>query len=263
MVWDIVGFDYDNLTLKLRNKKGDGSFKYPWSKPARENRKWSEEKAETINVPDGDLLQKLRVRAHAHAVSHLSKLARSALSGKSATTAAQMVNESLKFALKRYESKRLTAAEFVPMLRSVALVVEIPEGFWNRLKQTVNDAQLERLRQTMEAVGVLRLNASPSALAEVADYLGREAWFANNFTLIQSAAEQLQLIHKGDAFGPLSTRASRMLQHMEIEKDRESLKPWQRAAPSRQKTIRVGPSGSKASQDKPAESSAAEGSEEA
>ncbi|MHD0644644.1 hypothetical protein ACYPKM_03260 [Pseudomonas aeruginosa] len=249
MHWDILEYSDVELQLTLRDKRGTAVFGYPWSKPVRKSLATEVEKPEAINIDEKELFDQLAVRVRAKAYHRLSKLSRSGLSGKLPTSMDQMIFEALKFALGRFESRLIQAADFVSMVRCAAVVSTIPDSFWKRVASKLNEGPTEKLKQSMNALKVFHPKPGVQHLEQMLDYLSRNAWFANEFEMIEAVGKHLALFFPDSPlkaeFSQVGSRAYGMLKHIEIEKDRETLKPWQRPVPTGKRQIRIGPKASK------------------
>lgn len=243
--WDLVSYSDHDLSLILRRKEAYAVFGYPWKSPASMPALPVDPRAEMINVPEDRLFDELAIRARFGALLQLCKLARSSLNGSIPTSMHQIHVESLKFALKRYESKMITSADFLGMLRSAALIKPIPDSFWSRIETIVSPAHTQKLKQSMDALSVFHPKDDSQWLDDIKPYMAKVLWFANSFESIKIVAKQLAILYQDhrDDFNEHGDKASSMLIRAEIEADQASQKPWQRSAsPKLKRSVRTGPS---------------------
>jgi hypothetical protein len=244
-MWDLVAFNDHDLSLMLRRQGQAYTFSYPWKIPVlRPDIALSEVRPEAINLPENRIFDELALRARFGACLQIFRLARSGLNGSIPTSMTQIHHESLKFALRRYEKKLIASDDFLGMLRSAALVLPIPDGFWRRLADFLNTAHIEKLRQSMDALKIFHPVSEDRWLDEIKPYMARVLWFANEFDSIKVVAKQLAILHPAhrDDFNEQGDKAASMLMRAEIEADQANQKPWQRTtAPKLQRSVRTGP----------------------
>ncbi|MBI6882894.1 hypothetical protein [Pseudomonas putida] len=243
-MWDLLRFNDESLVLTLRKGGELFSYGYPWKDPIRVAGRAEGERAEAINIPDNRLFDELALRARFGACLQIFRLARSGLNGAIPTTMNQIHTEALKFALRRYEKRLIGVDDFLGMLRSAAIVMPIPSGFWGRLGKFLGDKHIEKLRQSMDALSIFHPKDENKWLEDVKPYMARILWFANDFDSIKVVSKQLAILHPAHRadFNDQGDKASSMIMRAEIEADQASLKPWQRSsAPKLQRSVRTGP----------------------
>lgn len=245
-MWDLISFREQDLSLVLKGKEGSFIFAYPWKQPVRRpDLVLGDVSAEVINLREDRLFDELALRARFAGCLQIFKLARSGLNGSIPTSMTQIHNEALKFALRRYEKKMITSDDFVGMLRSAAIVRQIPDGCWERVATFLTKERLQKLIAAMNALSIFHPRDEERWLDEVKPYMGRVLWFANYFDNIKVVAKQLAILHPDhrDDFNDLGDKAASMLLRAEIEAEQATQKPWQRSnAPKLKRTVRTGPS---------------------
>jgi hypothetical protein len=242
----LISFKEHDLSLVLKGKEGSFIFAYPWKQPVRRpDLELGDASSEVINLKEDRLFDELALRARFAGCLQIFKLARSGLNGSIPTSMNQIHNEALKFALRRYEKKLITSDDFVGMLRSAAIVRQIPDGFWQRLSTFLTKERLNKLRAAMDALSIFHPRDDQRWLDEVKPYMGKVLWFANQFDHIKVVAKQLAILypeHRED-FNDLGDKAGSILLRAEIEAEQATQKPWQRSnAPKLKRTVRTGPS---------------------
>jgi hypothetical protein len=245
-MWDLISFREQDLSLILRGKDGPYLFAYPWKAPAKTpGLELPNERAETINLKEDRLFDELALRARFAGCLQIFKLARSGLNGSIPTSMTQIHNEALKFALRRYEKKMITSDDFVGMLRSAAIVKQIPDGCWDRVSAFLTPERLVKLKGAMNALSIFHPRDEDRWLDEIKPYMGKVLWFANEFDSIKVVAKQLAILHPDhrEDFNDLGDKASSILLKSEIEAEQATQKPWQRSnAPKLKRSVRTGPS---------------------
>lgn len=244
-MWDLISFNDHDLSLLLRRQKEMYFFGYPWKTPRlHPGAEFTSERAQAINLPENRLFDELALRARFGACLQIFKLARSGLNGGIPTSMTQIHSEALKFALRRYEKKIIGSDDFLGMLRSAALVLPVPAGFWGRLGAFLSQAHVEKLRQSMDALKIFHSADDDQWLEDVKPYMSRILWFADEFDSIKVVSKQLAILYPNhrDDFNEQGDKAASMLIRAEIEADQANQKPWQRSsAPKLKRTVRTGP----------------------
>lgn len=242
-LWDITDFSYEKLALTLRNQEVTALFSYPWSEPVVTDKKPSEGGAEAINIKEGDLFDELAIRMRYWGFCSTAKRSRNALNGKIASSQEQMVSEVLKFGLRRYRQKMMTPAVFVEILKGVALLGEIPKGFWVTLQKIMGVQDTKSLQSSIEVLYIFHEKTPGESLDQLVEYLSRALWFKNEFELIGTGAKQLALFHRDHpqhmALNSIGDKANSMIMKQEIEAEQATMKPWQRKAPGITRRVRT------------------------
>lgn len=249
-MWDIIDYKDDSICLILRGLDGGYDFRYPWSAPTPCVAELPDDvRPEQINVPSEDLFEAVTVRAQVSAIAHLSKLSRGELGGGIARSIAEAHEKSLEFAIRRIKKRLISTSDFAAMLRSAAIIDKIPNEFWDRVDNMQRFKGVDRLKNTMDALSVFNRRSATDGLDGIYEYLSRTVWFSNDFARVQLVAKAMSIFYKGHImgaeFGALADRAGGMLKKLEIESERDTVKPWQKSVPSKARQVRVGPAASK------------------
>ena len=245
-MWDLVSYVDRDLSLLLKERKGSFAlYGYPWKEPVQAATPADAGKPEAINVPTNRLFAELTVRASFCAFNQITRLARGSLNGKIPTSLDQLHTEALKFALRRFEKEQIGSDDFIGMVRSAALITQIPGGFWGRLASFLNPVTLEKLRQSMSSLSIFHQPDKAGWLDAQFTYMSKIVWFADKFDEIQTNCLQLAIIFPDhvlkDEFTELGRKAKSMLMRSQIEADQANQKPWQRSGPGVKRTVRGGP----------------------
>lgn len=243
-MWDIIGYVEKEVSLLIRREKLYYLLRFPWTDPAPVPLMLAEPKAEAIKVPQVELLEQLRTRALVHAIHHACSMSRGGLGGKTAGSIEVLARESLKFALRRNKNGQVSPSEFIQMLMSCAILVEIPASFWSACESSMAKPAIVKLKESLACLDVLRPKGE-SWLKPVLIYLQRVKWMQNDFPFIQTVCRELAICYRdhecGQAFNELRLQASGLIQREQIEKDLATQRPWQRNALPNKKAIRIGP----------------------
>lgn len=244
-MWDIIGYVEKEVSLLVR--KGDLYYvlSHPWQNPSPIPLLLANPKAEAIKIAQDDLLGQLRIRAIAHAMNHACALSRGSLAGKPASSTSELVKESLKFALRRRKADLATAQDFIQMLMSCAILEPIPDSFWGACKSFMSGEAAMKLKTSLDALQPLQ-PGDDDWIKGVTAYLQRVKWMQNEFAFIQTVSRQMAVSYRdhecSQALNDLRMQSTGLIQREEIERDMQSLKPWQRSAIPTKKAIRIGPS---------------------
>lgn len=243
-MWDILLYLPSEVALALKSKGKYYLYAYPWANPTEYN-EWDYERAEVINVIDGDLLTELTARAKVYAFSRIAEIARANLNGKIPKNIAELQSNGIKFAFKRYQQKKMTAGEFIDDLKNCAIIATIPDSFWPALGEHISPNKLEKLKSAMNSLSIFHPKDDDRWIERAAIYLSRVVWAQDDFHIITLSASQIAICYPDSvsrqALIELSQRAGGLLKAREIEAEMGSMKPWQRSSPSLKRSVRIGP----------------------